>query len=122
MHDLRRFLHNHYLAGHEVDLVYNMFLAQALNSPKFLDECSDCHGTAAEFLRDSLVFRGGLLYSRIDGRSLPTALSRHGNLQADHIDFYTKLLTPVAHDIYQPPSQANSLSAWWNAPVPSHYQ
>ena len=45
------FLHNHYLAGNEVDAVYNMLLAQANNQARFKNECASCHDTAAMFVR-----------------------------------------------------------------------
>jgi hypothetical protein len=35
VNDLRRFLHNHYLAGNEVEAIYNMLLAQAINQARF---------------------------------------------------------------------------------------
>ena len=43
VHDLRRFLHNHYLAGNEVDAVYNMLLAQANNQARFNRPTPDLH-------------------------------------------------------------------------------
>ena len=102
VHDLRRFLHSHYLAGHEVDAVYNMLLTQAITQPRFKDECSNCHGTAAELVRDSLELRDGVLYSRNTGRPVRRFLEHHRELNPDDVDFFINALTRVVHEVYRP--------------------
>ena len=52
--DLRQFMQNHYVVENEVDAVFNMLLAQAATPPRFMEECSNCHDTAADFVRDTL--------------------------------------------------------------------
>jgi hypothetical protein len=101
-HDLRRFLHNHYLAGNEVDAVYTMLLAQANSPTRFRDECSSCHGAAADFVRDRLELRKGMLYSRASGHPVQGFLEHHRNLQPDDVDFFMQLLTRVAREVYRP--------------------
>jgi len=44
VHNLHWFLHNHYLAGNEVDAVYNMLLAQTNNQARFNRLTPDLHG------------------------------------------------------------------------------
>jgi len=102
VHDLRLFLHNHYLAGKEVDAVYNMLYAQASIQERFKNECSNCHESASKFVRDRLVFRDGVLFSRITGHPVRGFLEHHKNLEPDDVDFYTELLTRIAHEVYRP--------------------
>ncbi|KAG1707752.1 hypothetical protein GQR58_003399 [Nymphon striatum] len=100
--DLRLFLDNHYLAGKEVDTVYNMLLAQASIEARFKNECSRCHETAVEFVRESLILREGVLYSR--ELNIPTSdtLEHHRRLESKDVEFFTKQLTRVANEVYRP--------------------
>lgn len=102
VHDLRRFLHNHYLAGHEVDAVYAMLFAQANNQARFRDECSSCHENAASFVRNSLLLRGGVLYGRASGQPVRDFLEHHRKLAPDDVDFFTNVLMRVANEVYRP--------------------
>jgi hypothetical protein len=102
IHDLRRFLHNHYLVNTEVDAVYNMLLAQANTLPRFKNECSSCHQGASSFVRKTLELRDGSLYSRKSGQLVQRFLEHHRGLDAEDIEFYTQLLMRVAHEVYRP--------------------
>jgi hypothetical protein len=102
VHDLRQFLSNHYLAGNEVDAVYNMLLAQTNTQARFKDECGSCHDSAAEFIRAELVLRDGVLVSRISGRPVGTFLTGHQGLESDDADYFLSVLNRVAHEIYRP--------------------
>ena len=102
VHDLRLFLNNHYLAGNEVDAVYNMLLAQANNQARFKVECTSCHDTAAKFVRNSLELRDGALYSRNSGRPVRQFLDHHMGLNPDDVEYFMNLLTRVAHEVYRP--------------------
>jgi hypothetical protein len=102
VHDLRRFLHNHYLAGNEVDAVYAMLYAQASSQTRFRDECSSCHENAATFVRNALLLRDGALYSRASGQPVREVLVRHRNLKPGDVDFFAKTLVRVAREIYRP--------------------
>ena len=101
IHDLHLFLNNHYLAGNEVNAVYNMLLAQATNQARFKSECVSCHDTAASFVRSSLELRDSVLYSRNSGRPIRSFLDHHRGLNADDVAFFMNLLTRVAHEVYQ---------------------
>ena len=100
--NLRLFLHNHYLAGREVDAIYNMLLAQAGTPPRFQQECSACHGIASEFVRESLILRDGELFSRKLQSSTRSFLESHRKLNAEDVDFFVKQLTRVAQEVYRP--------------------
>lgn len=102
VHDLRRFLHTHYLAGHEVDAVYTMLLAQASTQPRFKNECSSCHDTAAAFVRHSLELRDGVLFSRNTRRPVRRFLEHHRELNQDDIEFFIDALTRVVHEVHRP--------------------
>ncbi len=100
--DLRRFLHNHYLADSEVDVVYNMLLAQVITPTKFKNECSKCHDTAAEFVRQSLEFQNGLLYGRVSGQRVRDYLDHHRQLNSDDVEFFANLLIRIAIEVHRP--------------------
>ena len=102
VHNLRQFLHNHYLSGNEVDAVYIMLLAQTNHSARFKAECAGCHDTATRFVRKSLGLRDGVLYSSDSGRPVRDFLVHHRGLEPDDAEFFTDLLTRVAHEVYRP--------------------
>jgi hypothetical protein len=102
VHDLRRFLSNHYLAGNEVDAVYNMLLAMATTQARFKDECSSCHDSAANLVRAELALREGVLVSRSSGQPVGEFLASHQDLEPDDADFFLGVLNRVAHEVYQP--------------------
>ena len=102
VHDLRTFLHNHYLSGREVDAIYNMLLAQVKTQARFQNECSGCHGSAAVFVRESLILRDGVLYCRNRDTTVHHFLDNHGDLSQGDVGFYTDVLTRIAHEVYRP--------------------
>jgi hypothetical protein len=79
-----------------------MLFAQANNQARFKDECSSCHDTAAEFVRNSLELRDGVLYSRNTGRPVRRLLDHHRALNRDDVEFFIILLRRVAHEVYRP--------------------
>ena len=99
VHDLRLFLNNHFLAGHDVEPIYNMLLAQASIIPRFKNECSSCHETAAKFVRESFMLHDGSIYSRKLKIPVRDFLNDHRNLQSEDIDFFMKQLNRIAHEI-----------------------
>lgn len=101
VHDLKKFLVNHYLSGDEVDAVYEMLRAQAATQSQFRDNCSRCHGTAAKFVRSSIELRDGVSYGRGSGASVSEFLRNHQRLSAMEVDFYARVLTRVAREVYR---------------------
>jgi hypothetical protein len=102
IHDLRRFMQNHYLNADEVDAVYTMLLAQTRTQARFKNECSRCHGSAATFVRQSLQLRDGQLTSLRPGRNVRTFLATHQGLNADDVEFFIKQLSRVANEVNRP--------------------
>ena len=100
--DLLKFMHNHYLSESEVGAVYNMLLAQTSTPPRFSKECSQCHGTAANLVRNSIELRYGVIFSRKSGHPIRNFLNKHMGLSADDVEFYDQLLTRLAQEIYRP--------------------
>lgn len=99
---LRLFMRNHYTRDTEVDAVYDMLLAQVQTKPRFKQECGNCHGSAAAFVRHSVVLQDGVLLSRESGQPMQKFLQQHRQLQADDVDFYLSLLNRIAREVYRP--------------------
>lgn len=78
--DLATFLRGHYLNDELVAPVSAMLLAQLTTPPLFSRQCAACHGTAADFVRESLDLRDGRLVGRRNGLPLDEFLRRHGGL------------------------------------------
>ena len=101
VNDLRLFLNNHYLAGSDVDAVYDMLLAQVSTPPRFKAECSSCHDIAAQFARDNLEFFDGVLVSNVSKLPVRDFLNSHRYVETDSVDFYMALLTRIVQEIYR---------------------
>lgn len=69
---------------------------------RFKDECGNCHETAAQLVRDTLALRDGVLYGRASGHPVRVFLYHHRDLEPNDVDFFMKLLTRVAHEVYRP--------------------
>jgi len=99
--NLRLFLHNHYLAGKEVDSIYAMLLAQNIIVPRFKQECSGCHQSAANFVRKALILKDTVLYSNKLEIPVSNFLITHRGLNAEDNEFFIKQLTRVANEVYR---------------------
>lgn len=97
--NLRMFMPNHYLNASEVDAVYNMLIAQVGTPPRFMQECSTCHQTAAQFVRGSLEMRDGVISSRKSGQPVRTFLDHHRQLTPEDVEFYVNLFTRIAGEL-----------------------
>jgi len=100
--NLRLFMRNHYTQNIEVDAVYEMLLAQALTKTRFKQECSNCHGSAASFVRQSLILQNKVLLSRESGQPIRKFLQQHRQLDTNDVNFFMRLLNRVAHEVYRP--------------------
>lgn len=100
--DLHLFLRNHFLSAQEVDAVYAMLQAQASTNPKFKETCGGCHGSAAQFARDSLLFRSGVLFGRTSDRPVEQFLQHHRDGTAADAAFFAALLSRVAGEVEVP--------------------
>ncbi len=100
--NLQEFMRHHYLRADAVDAVYQMLLAQALTAPRFKQECSRCHESAASLVRDTAVLHEGGSLDLHSGQSMRLFLQRHRSLQPEDVEFFVKLLTRVAIETGQP--------------------
>jgi hypothetical protein len=99
---LRLFMRNHYTQNTEVDAVYEMLLAQARAKPRFKQECGNCHGSAAAFVRHSAILQDEVLLSRRSGQPIQEFLQQHRQLEADDVVFFASLLNRIAREVYRP--------------------
>ena len=100
--DLRLFMRNHYIPQHEIEAVYNMLLAQANTPARFKSECKSCHDSASAFIRKSIFAKAGELTGAKSGIPVREFLATHRELTQDDVEFFTKLLTRVAAEVYGP--------------------
>jgi len=96
--DLERFLTHHYLADELVGPVTAMLATQATTRPLFRQQCSKCHGSAAEFARASLALRDGKAVGRNSGRPVAETLGRHGGLAAADVPVMARTLERVLRE------------------------
>lgn len=96
------FMRNHYATGIEIDAVHEMLLAQVLTKPRFKQECSNCHGSAACFIRYSVILQDAALPGKKSGQPIRQFLQQHRRPGSDDVEFYTRLLNRVAREVYRP--------------------
>ena len=99
---LRDFMRNHYATGIEIDAIYQMLRAQALTEPRFKQECRHCHGSAASFVRHSVILQDEALLGRKSGQPIRQFLQLHQKLESNDVEFFTQLLNRVAREVYRP--------------------
>jgi len=99
---LRLFMRHHYAQNTEADAVYEMLLAQVRIKPRFKQECSHCHGSAAAFVRQLVVLQDEVLLSRKSGQPIQKFLQQHRQLDTDDVVFFTSLLNRIAREVYRP--------------------
>ncbi|SOE00469.1 c-type cytochrome [Caenispirillum bisanense] len=99
---LARFLGRHGGAGADAGPLATMLLAQAETPPLFRRQCTICHGKAADFVRDHLIRRDGILVGRYTARPVAPFLDRHAGLTPAEQAFFTDLLTRVEGEVHAP--------------------
>ncbi|HYH37556.1 MAG TPA: hypothetical protein VD860_04975 [Azospirillum sp.] len=100
--DLMLFLGNHGVPAARVKPLHDMLLAQATAGARFKEKCGDCHESAAELVRESVVLRDGVVSGRETGRPMADFLKRHGKLAPDDVPFFVELLTRVEREVRSP--------------------
>lgn len=100
--DLEVFLRNHYLTDELVAPVSEMLTAQVATPPLFGEKCSRCHGTAAEFARNSLVVTNGVLVGKSSGRNVADYLATHGGLGSTEVRAMVDTLKRVRNEVSDP--------------------
>lgn len=100
--NLRQFLDHHYPPRRQVDALYHMLMGQAATPPRYAELCAECHGGAAEFVRQSIFLQQGELMIRRNGEPVGQFMQTHRGLAEDERRFFMRLLVRVAHEVYQP--------------------
>lgn len=101
--DLALFLRQHYLADPLVAPVIAMLTAQATSAPVYAERCSGCHGKAADFVRQTLTVRDGVLQGKTSRAPVAAVLARHGGLSPAEGQAMHATLMRVAGEVHGPP-------------------
>lgn len=96
---LQRFLQNHYLSDDLIEPVTAMLTAQVATPALFKAQCGGCHGTAAAFARESLVWRDGVLTGKKSGRPVDAYLRTHGGFAPADVPEMVKTLGRVMGEV-----------------------
>lgn len=101
---LARFLQRHGggVPADHVQPMAAMLLAQAETPPRFREQCTICHGKAADFVRDRLIARDGALVNRYTGRPAAELLEHHADLTEEGQRFFLDLLTRIEAEVHHP--------------------
>lgn len=100
--DLPKFLSQHYAAHELVQPLIAMLAAQVATAPRFMEQCSGCHGRAADFARQSLVREQGVLKGRQSGRPVAATLRGHGDLAPGEVSAMVSALERVHAEVAGP--------------------
>lgn len=92
------FMRHHYTRSDRVEAIHEMLKAQVATEPRFEQQCSKCHGSAASLVRDSSILRNGVLMSLRSGQTTRQFLQGHRRLTPQDIDFYESLLIRIARE------------------------
>lgn len=101
---LTTFLENHN-GGYSPEIIRAMtamLQAQAETPDLFHSMCSECHGVAAQFVRESLVSRDGKLYGRHSNRDVSEFLPGHGDLDEEQATLLLRVLTRIEAEVHRP--------------------
>ncbi len=96
--NLRLFMRHHYTPEYALDDIYQMLREQADSPPRFRRECAGCHGSAAQFARQSIVSRSGQLFGVDSGIRVDMFLQSHRGLDAEDIGFYLQMLERLVRE------------------------
>lgn len=94
--NLKLFMGNHYIPDHAIETIRDMLLTHANSPVRFIAECGDCHGDAADFVEKSIWVRGNAITGMGTGKDLSEFLPGHEGLQGEDITFYLKLFARIA--------------------------
>lgn len=100
--DFDLFLRHHLPASDLRAPVVAMLTAQAATPPTFKAKCGACHGSAADFARQSLLQRDGVLVGRSSGQPVAGFLGRHGGLAPGEVAPMVQTLERVHREVGAP--------------------
>lgn len=98
---LRAFMTNHYLSESKAEAVYAMLLKKATTKSRFEQQCSRCHQSVMELVREKMLLHNGTLYQRESQTPVYVFLQTHQNLTEKDIRFFARQLTFIGYDVFQ---------------------
>jgi hypothetical protein len=100
--DLKVFLSQHRMGPEQAEAIHAMLLAQASTAPLFEKKCASCHGTAADFVKSSLVTRDAVVVGRDNQLPIAAFLKKHGKLSTDELPLMLETLARVMTEVGSP--------------------
>ncbi len=94
--------HNGGYSSEDIAAIRRMLVAQVQTPPLFQDQCSRCHDSAAELIRDQVVVRDGDLWGRASGQRLAEFMGSHGRLNAEETARILDVLRRVVAEVHHP--------------------
>jgi mono/diheme cytochrome c family protein len=94
--------HNGGYAPEIIEAMTAMLKAQVETPDLFRTLCSECHGLAAQFARETLISRDGRLYGRYSGRDIGAYLRRHGGLDDAQASLMLGVLSRIEAEVHRP--------------------
>lgn len=92
--------HNGGYSPEVIAAMVEMLESQARTPELFRSACAECHGLAAQFVRESLTTRGGVLVDRRTGRPVADALAGHGGLDGAEAALMVDVLTRIEREVH----------------------
>ena len=94
--DLYRFLGNHYIPAHQIDIIRDLLLARANSPARYTEECAGCHGDARDYVQKTLWVGEKAITVIVSGRDVGELLPHHQGLPPEDVPFYLRLFFRVA--------------------------
>lgn len=93
--------HNGGYSPEVVAAMTGMLRAQLETPDLFRSHCADCHGLAAQFVREQLVDRDGRLVGRYSGTDVEATLARHGGLDREQAAVVLRVLGRIEREVHR---------------------
>ncbi len=93
--------HNGGYSPEVVAAMTGMLRAQLQTPDLFRSHCADCHGLAAQFVREQLVERDGRLVGRYSGAEVEATLARHGGLDDGQATLMLRVLERIEREVHR---------------------
>lgn len=92
--------HNGGYSPEVIAAMVEMLGSQARTPDLFRSACAECHGLAAQFVRESLIARDGVLVDRRSGRPVAGTLAGHGGLDEAEAAMVLEVLIRIEREVH----------------------
>ena len=103
--DMHLFMRNHYVPKHEIEVMTAMLKEHANKMARYEAECSECHQSAKDFVRESISTWGDGPTGVETGKPIAEYLVTHRDLGEENAAFYVRLIERVLDQIKQKPER-----------------